>query len=115
MKKAYVVLEFEDVANIEDEEEIFDIIPFIVGVFSKKSLAYKAADDLAIQNKDNFYVVEDYALNVTYAKTEEEAAQHLSRSIEQMVKDGTIDYKIGEDGQFYFEVTEKGRKKIEDE
>ena len=30
-----------------------------------------------------------------------------------MVKEGILDYKIGEDGDFYFEVTENGQEEIQ--
>lgn len=113
MKSAYIILKF---ANIDedidiDEDDFFVPEPFIVGVFSKKSIANQTAYELSQRDKDHFYAVEPYELNMVYVETQEEADAQVSECIEQMVKDGIVDYKIGEDGQFYFEVIDKDKRK----
>jgi len=109
--KLYIVLEFPN-PNVKHEEEVFD--QFIVGVFSKKSIANAVAKDLKKKNKKKYdYLVEDYELNNLYFKTQEEVDREISDCIEEMVKEGLMDYTIGEDGEFYFEVTDKGKKETE--
>lgn len=114
--KAYVVIEYPLVQDYDDDDivdEEFELPSFVVGVFNKRSLAKKIAQDLFKKNGNMyFYVVDEYDVNQAYVKTEEEAIEHVSESIEKMVKDGYLDYKIGEDGQFYFEVTEKGKTEL---
>ena len=66
------------------------------------------------KNKGKYeYIIDDYELNNIYFKTKEEVEQEISDSIEEMVKNGLMDYKVGEDGKFYFELTEKGKKEIQ--
>lgn len=110
--KAYVVIEYP---NIEEITDIIEdaIMPFVVGIFSKKSIARKVIENLIDKNKNKFlYFIEEYQVNNIYYKTEEELEKEVSESVEKMVKEGILDYKIGEDGQFYFEVTKKGEKEI---
>jgi hypothetical protein len=111
MKKTrmvYVLLEFPNVENETVLEDIENFMPFIVGVFAKKSMAMEVAEELFLNNKKRYlYFIEDYELNTVYFEDEEDTQIELSEVLEEMVKDGTIDYKIGEDGQFYFEVVEK--------
>lgn len=115
--KAYLVVEYPLIQDLEEDQVVddeFELPSFIVGVFNKKSIARKVAKDLFDRNGDfYFYVVDEYEVNQAYVKTEEEAFEHVSESIEKMVKDGYLDYKIGEDGDFYFEVTEKGRTELQ--
>lgn len=108
--KLYIVLEFPN-PNIDHEDQVFD--PFIVGIFSKKSIANAVAKDLKKKNKTKYdYFVEDYELNNLYYKTQEEVDKEISQCIEELVKEGLMDYTVGEDGKFYFELTEKGKKEI---
>lgn len=111
MKKrsVYVLLEFP---NMDDDSLQFeDIMPFIVGVFSKASIAEIEAEYMFKKNKGKYlYFIEDYELNTPYLKSEEEAERELSEALEQMVKEGIVDYKIGEDGDFYFEVVDRNKK-----
>lgn len=112
MKKAYVVLEFD---NIDEEHEEIGV-PYIVGVFSKKSIAFRVAKRLFEKYGDYCtYAVQDYELNRVYLdeQSDEEMMAETSKAIEEMVKNGILDYKVGEDGDFYFELTEKGKKSIE--
>jgi len=108
-RKVYVLLEFP---NLDDDNFPIDhIMPFIVGVFSKASIAEKEAEYMFNKNKGQYlYFIEDYELNTPYLKSEEEAERELSEALEQMVKEGIVDYKIGEDGDFYFEVVDKDKK-----
>lgn len=104
---AYVVIEMPDIENIQDVEDIAFAFPYVVGVFSRESLAVKTAEKLSIKNQGYIYLIEDYELNMVYEANDEEAEREISESLEKMVKEGVIDYKIGEDGQFYFEVVDK--------
>jgi hypothetical protein len=111
MKKArmmYVLLEFPNVERDDLSDDIEVIMPFIVGVFTKKSMAMEVAEELFLKNNEKYlYFIEDYELNTVYLEDEEEIQREASETIEEMVKRGIIDYKIGEDGQFYFEVVKK--------
>lgn len=115
MKKTrvlYVLMEFPNLDIEQEMEEEMYIAPFIVGVFSKKSLAMDAAEELYVKNKGRYlYLIEDYALNEMYFKDEEEIEREISEHLEEMVKEGVVDYKIGEDGNFYFEVVEDKKDK----
>lgn len=104
---AYVVIEMPDIENIQNVEDIAFAFPYVVGVFSRESLAVKTAEKLSIKNQGYIYLIEDYELNMVYEANDEEAEREISESLEKMVKEGVIDYKIGEDGQFYFEVVDK--------
>jgi len=65
------------------------------------------AEELYVKNKERYlYLIEDYVLNEMYFKDEEEIEREISEHLEEMVKEGVVDYKIGEDGNFYFEVVE---------
>lgn len=111
MKKTrmvYVLLEFPNIENETILEDIDNLMPFIVGVFAKKSMAMEVAEELFLNNKKRYlYIIEDYELNTVYFEDEEDTKRELSEALEEMVKEGIIDYKIGEDGQFYFEVVKK--------
>lgn len=101
--KAYIVFEFDPV----------DDGSFIVGVFSNGQIAEEVVSSLYAKNKGAYeYQIEEYELDIMHYKTEEEMEQDVSEIIEEMVKDGLIDYKVGEDGQFYFEVTDKGEESL---
>lgn len=119
MKKVYIVLEYpnENVdlqQLINENEDLSMFVPFIVGVFNKKSIASATAKEMTNKNGDKYsYFIEEYIINTMYFKTQEEVDKEVSDCIEEMVKEGLIDYKIGDDGQFYFEVTDKGKKEIE--
>jgi hypothetical protein len=104
--KAYVVVEVD---NVDDP------IPYIVGIFSGKTKAFKTAERLFKKYGEYCsYIVQDYEVNKVYLneQSQEEILKETSEAIEIMVKEGILDYKIGEDGDFYFEVTEKGKKEI---
>lgn len=104
----YVLLEFPNIENETILEDIDNLMPFIVGVFAKKSMAMEVAEELFLNNKKRYlYIIEDYELNTVYFEDEEDTKRELSEALEEMVKEGIIDYKIGEDGQFYFEVVKK--------
>jgi hypothetical protein len=111
MKKTrmvYILLEFPNIENETILEDIDNLMPFIVGVFAKKSMAMEVAEELFLNNKKRYlYIIEDYELNTVYFEDEEDTKRELSEALEEMVKEGIIDYKIGEDGQFYFEVVKK--------
>lgn len=110
--KLYIVYEVLN-PKLEHSEEEHELHPFIVGIFSKKSLAKAIIKDLRSKNKDKYdYFVDDYVLNNIYYKTQEEVDRELSESIEEMVRNGLMDYKIGEDGVFYFELTDKGKDEL---
>lgn len=110
--KLYIVYELLN-SRLEHSEEEYELHPFIVGIFSKKSLAKAIIKDLRFKNKDKYeYIIDDYALNNIYFKTQEEVDRELSESIEEMVRYGLMDYKIGEDGVFYFELTDKGKEEL---
>lgn len=111
MKKkrmVYVLLEFPNMENDTVLEDIDNLMPFIVGVFAKKSMAMELAEELFLNNEKRYlYFIEDYELNTVYFEDEEDTQMELSKALEEGVKKGIIDYKIGEDGQFYFEVVKK--------
>lgn len=113
--KAFVVIEVPSEEYLEylaengvELEELVTIdIPFIVGVFNKLKLAKEVANEFLEKNEGRYeYLIEQYEVNDVYFKNEEEAQKEISECLEEMVKDGIVDYKIGEDGQFYFEVVE---------
>lgn len=108
--KVYIVLEFPK--QQETNENL--VVPFIVGIFDRKKLAQKVVKQLRQKNKKTYmYLIEDYEINSMYFKTQEEVDREISECIEEMVKEGLLDYKIGEDGKFYFETTDKGKEELE--
>ena len=104
--KAYAVIEFD---NVDDP------VPYIVGIFSRRTKAFRVARRLFKKYGEYCsYMVQDYEMDKVYLneQSQEEILQETSKVIEAMVKEGILDYKIGEDGDFYFEVTEKGQEEI---
>lgn len=113
--KIYVVFEYLNIEDVEDMEDLENymnsFIPFIVGTFSSKKLAKSIVKKFTDKYKDaRTYFIEEYEVDNIYYKTEEELEKEVSESVEKMVKEGILDYKIGEDGQFYFEVIDKNKR-----
>lgn len=112
MKKPRRVYVLFELPNLEEGYTADDYaMTFIVGVFSKASIAEKEAEYMFKKNKGQYvYFIEDYEINTPYLKSEEEAQRELSEALEEMVKEGIVDYKIGEDGDFYFEVVDEEKR-----
>lgn len=105
---AYVLIEF-DVVDIGDNHEDFGIKD-VLGVFTKKKLLQKAVKELTEKyDGQKIYAIGEFEIN-EYYDDEEERDEDISEVLEEMVQDGIIDYTIGEDGQFYFHVTDKGKQ-----
>lgn len=83
----------------------------IVGVFDNEKLALLHKKDLESLNDtdDNhivFYEILEYELNVPQDPRD---FDDISEELQDLVSKGIVDYMIGEDGQFYFHLTDKGK------
>jgi len=85
---------------------------FVSGVFDSIELAEDAVEQLTLQTKEKklaqeYYVIE-YTINELYEDIQ--LSRPVDEEIADLCKEGLIDYKVGEDGEFYFHLTEEGKK-----
>lgn len=90
---------------------------FVSGVFDSIELAEDAVEELTLQAKEKklaqeYYVIE-YNINELYEDTQ--LTQPADEEIADLCKQGLIDYRVGEDGEFYFHLTEEGKKLAKEE
>lgn len=111
MKHVYVI---HAVLMDEDLQDCW-----VCGVFDNEDLAEESLAKLEEENETpNVTVfILKYPLNKLFDGTSAElhANEDISKEIEQMVKEGFLDYTVGEDGRFYFNMTEKGKKAFEND
>jgi len=95
---------------VENEE---DGTYSIIGVFDNEKRAIKTAEALYEEkNQQIYYFIEEYEVNHVYPP-DEDYLRKKEEAIEELVKEGVLDYTIGEDGRFYFSLTEKGKRELE--
>jgi len=84
----------------------------ILGVFDDKELAEDKIKELSLNADPTkcFYEALEYEMNVLMQESNENV---ISEAIESLIKRDLIDYTIGEDGEFYFHLTEKGRDVVD--
>jgi len=87
----------------------------IVGIFDDYEKAVESAEILyESKNQKIYYFIEEYEMNRVYESDDEDFEQKYSEAIEDLVKEGILDYVVGEDGKFYFSLTEKGKEELEE-
>ncbi len=72
---------------------------FVAGLFDSYDLAQNFAEEMKQEGYDEAWI-EEHTVN-------EYVVQDLSSEIQKLVDAGVIDYKVGEDGEFYFETTKE--------
>lgn len=97
----YAVFEYHN-----DDETMNN--PFLVGIFATEQRAEIAADTLQEEKGEEYtYFCLDYEVDQIYLKDEEGTMiDAIESELEDMIRQGKVDYKIGEDGEFYFEATD---------
>lgn len=117
MKKVYVIFKHTIYGiNHETNEPIFE--SELVGVFTSHKLAKQAIKTQEAlgkpdDSKEIVFEIEGMELNIMLM-SEEEQKEYVSSALECLVKDGLVDYKIDEKGEFVFELTEKGKNYLGD-
>ena len=81
----------------------------ILGVFDNEELAEQHREELTNDEDEDivFYDILEYQMNILQ---EPEGEQDISDDLEELMKKEIIDYTIGEDGEFYFHLTDKGKE-----
>lgn len=100
----WLVLRYED-----DNTEAFP-----VGIFDNEKTATHMIEELLETFKENKFELIQLTLNTVYIADgdQDKMDDLISLTVESLVKNGIADYKIGEDGNFYFELTEDGKKAL---
>jgi hypothetical protein len=76
---------------------------FPVGIFTTQETATHLIQELMeVFESDEFELIE-LSPNTAYLQDKEEINEIVSLTVESLVKNGMVDYKIGEDGNFYYE------------
>lgn len=80
----------------------------VLGVFDNKGLAEQYREEFTKADGEDivFYEILEYQINTIEDPEEED----LSEDLRELVKKEIIDYTVGEDGEFYFHLTEKGKE-----
>jgi hypothetical protein len=116
MKNIYVVM-----AAVETEEETFP--PAAIGLFTSMKRADEYIDELEKSDywsssvKSVVYHVEKHEVNkgmITKHSKPLFSQDDLEHEIEELIKRGSVEALIGEDGNFYYQLTEQGQKELED-
>ena len=98
----YLVNKF---TKVDDDQHDIDF----VGVFSSEDKAEEAMDSFEKDEGVTFFV-EAYDVDVIQQPISE-VAKNLS-TLEELIKNDVVDYTIDENGDFVFELTEKGKEII---
>lgn len=104
-EKVWLILRYQ----VEDST----VLP--VGVFFREETALRVVEELMDVFESHEFELIELATNTVYVQNQEEIDDMVSITVESLVKSGLVDYKIGEDGKFYYELTEDGKKAMEDE
>lgn len=85
----------------------------ILGVFDNEELAEQSREELTNDEDEDivFYEILEYQINTVQEPEQED----VSEDIQELMKKEIIDYTIGEDGEFYFHLTEKGKQIVRGE
>lgn len=109
MKKLYILL------MVVAKDEFFSIEP--VGVYSSLKMANKNMKECQkyispAHTKATAFEVIDMIMNeeASFLQWYKEAANILDNETKSLMDKGYIDQLIGEDGEFYYDITEKGEK-----
>ena len=102
MKNVFVLVRFELVDNAVQDVDV-------VGVFSTPEKGKEAFTSLkkGFKNKDIqvYYVLEEHTLDQFEDDTE--------TALEELCKSGYVEPLVGEDGEFSFRLTDKGKERAE--
>ena len=109
MKKLYILI------MVVAKDEFFSIEP--VGVYSSLKMANKNMKECQpyispAHEKTTAFEVIDMIMNqeASFIEWYKEAANILDNETKSLMDKGYIDQLIGEDGEFYYDITEKGEK-----
>ena len=109
MKKLYILI------MVVAKDEFFSIEP--VGVYSSLKMANKNMKECQkyispAHEKTTAFEVIDMIMNkeASFIEWYKEAVDMLDNETKSLMDKGYIDQLIGEDGEFYYNITEKGEK-----
>lgn len=112
MSKVYVIMMF-----IEDAERNAEYAIEPLGVYStlNKALKYVQQLENVTKNEDNcIYEIFEYEIDIKpialdwLKKYKEKAEAEVNKMVMSLMKQGLIDQLVGEDGNFYYSLTELG-------
>ena len=118
METVYVVVMMQNVT--EKTLAYFSVEP--VGVYSDLELALdhiEQLEDAIADSSDSIFDVIEFDIDETpillaFLQREKELAEEsLEKAIISLMKDGLVDQLIGEDGKFYYSLTELGEREAQ--
>ena len=77
-----------------------------VGVYSSEEFALEAIKELPLETNDCVYDIQDFEVDAS-AK---DFMDGIQSDLKNMMDMGVVDQLIGEDGQFYYELTDAGKE-----
>ena len=120
MDKAYLIVMVVSEGNVKPS---FSVEP--LGVFSELEKAMDYVDELekhTTQDKDMFqetmydvmeFEVDQEPLMLSWLKKEKQILEDgIQKAVLDLMKDGLVDQLIGEDGHFYYTLTDLGKEKM---
>lgn len=124
----YLIVMTENVSINDVDPEDIQNIPSMdpVAIYSSLEKAEGWADELQVmsdkrEGKDAYffdvieYEIDSEPLLLTFMKTEgSELEDYLTKSIQSLMASGVIDQLIGEDGNFHYVITDRGKEVMGD-
>ena len=77
-----------------------------VGVYSSEEFALEAIKELPIETDKCVYDIQDFELDASAR----DFMDQIQSDLKNMMDMGVVDQLIGEDGQFYYELTDAGKE-----
>jgi 3-oxoacyl-[acyl-carrier-protein] synthase III len=113
MRKIHIIFEY----RFSDKFTEFDYD--VVGAFTSLNKAMLALEKLPPETENKIYDVMSIPTNKILSSASEQVVELFSDGtagvvVENLVKEGFVEPLVGEDGQFYFTLTEEGKKLAEE-
>ena len=113
MRNIHIIFEY----RFSDKFTEFDYD--VVGAFTSLNKAMLALEKLPPETENKIYDVMSIPTNKILSSASEQVVELFSDGtagvvVEYLVKEGFVEPLVGEDGQFYFTLTEEGKKLAEE-
>jgi len=77
-----------------------------IGVYSSEEFALEAINELPLETDDCVYDIQDFELDASAR----DFMNEIQSDLMNMMDMGVVDQLVGEDGQFYYELTDAGKE-----
>lgn len=98
------ILQMIKATNLDKNGPFFTVEA--VGVYSSEETALEAIKELPLETDNCVYDIQDFELDASAKDFMEE----LETDLKNMMDMGVVDQLVGEDGQFYYELTDAGKE-----